>query len=252
MNLLNKMSIKIKMTIIGFVTLLSLIVISINFLINQKNIMINEKKLKVVSIIELSYSLVKKEYDNYKNGLISEEDAKKNALEAINILRYNNDNYIWINDDTSPYPKMIIHPISPDLNGKFMDYEKFNCASNLEFGENSVNSQSTNNMNLFKATLEITNKSKSGFIYYLWIKPDNKYPEKLFKKLSYVKKFEQWGWILGTGIYIDDIQEQLLSSMIETAIEIIIIIVILLLFFTIIVKDIIKKLNSILKEKEIV
>jgi len=232
-----------KMAIIGIITLISLIFISVIFLISQKNIMIKEKKLKLISIVDLSYSLVKKEYDSYKSGLISEEDAQKNALLAINTLRYNDDNYIWINNDSSPYPKMIMHPISSNLNGRILDLEKFNCATNLEFGDNSFDSQHINNVNLFKAIVDVTNKSKSGFVNYLWTK-HNKDSEKLFEKLSYVKKFEQWGWILGTGIYIDDVHEQLISSIIKTIIELIGIIVVLLLFYVIIIKDLIKKLND--------
>ncbi len=210
------------MAIIGFITLVSLVIISVLFLIQEQQTMLNEKKTKLINLVEVSYSLVDNEYKKYEKGLISEIEAKENAKKIIATIRYENNNYVWINDISMPFPKMVMHPISSNLNDKVMDSEKFNCATSLEIGDKSVKSIKLNNMSLFLATIEATKDEKSGFINYSWSKPTSNDPNKLFRKLAYVKKYDNWGWILGTGIYIDDVEEQFFSSIIFAVKEILI------------------------------
>jgi methyl-accepting chemotaxis protein len=110
------------------------------------------------------------------------EDAKK----AIAQLRYGpkGKDYFWINDMG---PKMIMHPIKPELDGKDLS-----------------GSQDPNGKKLFVEFVNVCRDKGEGFVDYMWPMPGHDDP---VPKLSYVKLFEPWGWIVGTGIYLDDVEQ---------------------------------------------
>jgi methyl-accepting chemotaxis protein len=231
-----------KMLLIGILTFLSFFILSAIFLYAQKNIMLIEKKSKLVNIVELSLSIAEEEYQLFKSGKIDESTAKMNAKNAIKDLKYDESNYIWINDDTLPIPKMIMHPTTPSLDGKTLDSNKFNSAYSLEYN-NII--ESVDNRNIFQSFSEIANKSGKGFVKYLWTKPtsEGEVSTKKYPKLSYVQKFDQWSWVLGTGIYIDDIDAEFYNSIIKMSIIVLIILIILITAFSMVSNDIVSKVK---------
>ncbi len=233
-----------KMLIIGVLTLFSFIAIGTLFLFNEKNILISEKKLKLVNIVEIPYSLVESEYKAFIDGKIDEKTAKENAINAIKKLRYDKTNYIWINDDTLPHPKMIMHPIAISLDGKVLNAEKFNCATNLEYANNEV-VKTDGKKNLFQSFVEVVNKGNTGFVGYLWPKPkaDGTNTEELYEKLSYVKKFDKWGWVIGSGIYIDDIEAEFTKTLVNIILTVLVVLIVLGIVSYFIIKDIVTKVD---------
>lgn len=163
----------------------------------HKKVITKERKDQLQNIITTAYSNVEKMYDLSQRGIISEAQAQKLAIEQLNALRYQKGvGYIWINDTIRNFPTMIMHPTLPELNGTELNSPEFNCA----LGKNE---------NLFRAFVDITAETGEGFVDYLWPKPLPTGLSKRQPKLSYVKRFEPWGWILGTGLYIDDIEEEI-------------------------------------------
>ncbi len=243
--MIGNMSILKKMLTIGTLTFVAFVAISAIFLIDQKNIIISEKKSKLVNIVELPFSIVESEYKAFQEGKIDEQTAKTNAINAIKNLRYDGKNYVWINDDATPYPTMIMHPIATTLDGKVLSDEKYNCATDLEFGSDGEIVSTDGKKNLFQSFAEVANKSGSGFVEYLWPKPkegggntDEKY-----EKLSYVKKFDKWGWIIGTGVYIDDVNAQFTKSLTKIVLIVLVIILLLAIIFYAVIKDIVAKIK---------
>ncbi len=233
-----------KMLTIGVFTLFAFIVIGIMFLFNEKNILISEKKSKLVNIVEIPYSLVESEYKAFTDGKIDEKTAKENAINAIKKLRYDKTNYIWINDDTLPHPKMIMHPIATSLDGKVLNAEKFNCATDLEYSNNQV-VKTDGKKNLFQSFVEVVNKGNSGFVGYLWpkSKADGTNTEELYEKLSYVKKFDKWGWVIGSGIYIDDIEAEFTRTLVNIILTVLVVLIVLGIVSYFIIKDIVTKVD---------
>ena len=234
-----------KMLIIGTLTLVAFIAVSTIFLIDQKNLIISEKKSKLVNIVEVPYSIVDAEYKAFQDGKIDEQTAKTNAINAIKNLRYDTKNYIWINDTTTPYPTMIMHPIATKLDGTVLNDEKYNCATKLEFGIDGEKISTDGKKNLFQSFVEVSSKDNSGFVEYLWPKPkegggntDEKY-----EKLSFVKKFDKWGWIIGTGVYIDDVNAQFTKSLTKISLIVTVIILLLSIVFYAVIKDIVSKIE---------
>ena len=116
---------------------------------------------------------------------VDEATAKQLALEAVKALRYDGNNYFWIQDET---PAMVMHPMKPALDGK--DLRTFKDGNGRAF------------------FLEMAQKVKAkgeGFVDYVWPLPGEEAPT---DKISYVKAFKPWGWTVGSGIYLTNLEEE--------------------------------------------
>ena len=159
-----------------------------------KNAMYQRRQIELKDNVSIVYSIVSNTYLKVQAGEVSESVAKKNLLFKIKQAKFSDGvGYFWINDTTRPLPKMIMHPTIPELDGKVLDNEEFYCA--LGKGEN-----------LFKAFVNVCSRDGEGYVDYLWPKPTPDGLSQLTPKLSFVKIFKPWGWIIGTGVYIDDIE----------------------------------------------
>ena len=116
---------------------------------------------------------------------LDEATAKQQALEAVKALRYDGSNYFWIQDQT---PSMVMHPIKPALDGQ--DLRTFKDGNGKAF------------------FIELAQKVKSkgeGFVDYVWPLPGEESPT---DKISYVKEFKPWGWTVGSGIYLTNLEKE--------------------------------------------
>ncbi len=136
-----------------------------------------------------------------------EAQMQTEALEAIRKMRLPDGGYFWINNDTSPVPTMIMHPTDPALDGKLLNNPKYDCATFFQEGLKAEPTKTDGEMNLFSAMVKAVDKTGKGFVTYLWAKPQKggTTTEERFPKLSYVQQFKPWGWVIGMGIYVDDI-----------------------------------------------
>ena len=131
------------------------------------------------------------------------------ALRTIAEMRYGKDGYFWINDS---HPKMVMHPIKPSLNGEDLSENK-DAKGKKHFVE----------------MVQVVNKNKDGgLVKYFWDRPDKKGDPR--EKFSFVQKFEPWDWIVGTGAYVDDIEDEVTKMQQETNSQIMLVIVYLLIF----------------------
>lgn len=194
----------------GLVAFLGLLAISVMALFLEKSTMMDDKKLKTRHLVESAHTLLVHFHELEKSGSMTGQEAQTAAIAAIQGLRYEQKEYFWLNDLTSPIPQMIMHPTVPALNGKVLDGANFNCATTLQDGADGPVVRTDGKKNLFVAFNEVVQKSGHGFVTYNWPKPKlgGGTTEALFEKLSYVKKFEPWGWVIGSGIYVDDVDSK--------------------------------------------
>ncbi len=126
-------------------------------------------------------------------GTLTREQAQKQAMETVRGLRYDKGDYFWINDLG---PKMVMHPMNAKLEGQDL--------SGLKDPDGKY---------LFNEMVAIAKAKGAGMVEYRWPKPGATDP---VPKISYVQLFEPWGWLVGSGVYIDDMQaefrEQALSA----------------------------------------
>ncbi|WP_398465746.1 methyl-accepting chemotaxis protein [Tardiphaga sp.] len=148
-----------------------------------------QRQGELTHLTQLALGIAQEEYATIQRNGVTDDAARKAAAARISKLRYGADDYFWIND---MHPKMVMHPIKPELNGADLSGNK-----------------DPNGKRLFVDFTEVVKKQKAGFVDYLWPKPGKDAPQ---PKLSYVVGFEPWGWVIGTGVYIDDLQAQLWDS----------------------------------------
>ncbi len=142
--------------------------------------MMAEKTEKIRNLVETVYKVAE---SAHQRSDLSEADRKQLALNTIKAMRYNTADYFWINDS---HPTMVMHPIKSALDGK--DLSDF---------------KDPKGKRLFVAFARVCREKGQGTVDYLWPKPGLDEP---VEKLSYVKLFQPWDWIIGTGIYIDDVR----------------------------------------------
>lgn len=153
----------------------------------------NIRKDERRNIVALAKSLIDGYYTDYRKGKLTVQEAKNLALQRINRFRYDNGTgYIWVNNTDKPIPRMLIHPIFPELNGEVLSDTVFNSAEDSQ--------------NLFRAAADLCEQEGGGFIQYLWPKPTGNLKLDEQHKTSYVEIFEPWMWVIGTGVYLEDIE----------------------------------------------
>jgi methyl-accepting chemotaxis protein len=148
-----------------------------------------QRRNELSHLAQIALSIAREEYDASVRDHSSDDLARKTAAARISKLRYGDGDYFWINDLG---PRMIMHPAKPELNGQDL-----------------TDNKDPNGKRLFVEFVNVVKKQGSGFVDYQWPKPGKDAPQ---PKLSYVTGFEPWGWIIGTGVYIDDLQVQLWDS----------------------------------------
>lgn len=167
----------------------------------------HEKELKTRQLVESSFSVLVHFHALQKKGELSEAAAQAAAIGTIRAMRYDGTEYFWLQDLGTPFPTMIMHPTVPALDGKLLDSAQFNHATRVRVGNDGAFTALAGKKNLFVAFVEVVDQGGEGYVTYDWPKPKagGGVTEELYPKLSYVKKFAPWGWLIGSGIYIDDV-----------------------------------------------
>ncbi len=163
-------------------------------LLFHKDTALEMRKTQLKSIVSVAIAAIDEIHRNYKKDNFTEDQAKQKAINIIKNMRYDQGvGYLWINDTLRPIPKMVMHTTIPGLDGTVLDDPKFNCALGIK-------------QNLFQAFVDVCLDKGQGYVDYLWPKPTEDGLTADQPKISYVALFKPWNWVLGTGVYIDDIE----------------------------------------------
>jgi methyl-accepting chemotaxis protein len=175
-------TLKAKFRIMIAVSAAGLLAVAFFWIHGEHSGLLTQKLQQTRKLVEVPYSIMEQQYQQEAEGKISRIEAQRRAIEAIRPMRYEGNNYFWINDE---HPTMIMHPMKPELDGT-------DLTSLKDPSDKAV----------FVEFVKAAQASDGGYVYYLWPKPG---AEKPVAKLSFVKRFAPWGWVIGTGIYIDDV-----------------------------------------------
>jgi methyl-accepting chemotaxis protein len=176
------MTLKTKFRIMIAVSAAGLLAVAGFWIQSEHSTLLAQKQEKTKNLVEVPYSIIEQQYRLETEGKMSRTEAQRRAMDAIRVMRYEGGNYFWINDG---HPTMIMHPLKPALDGT--DLTSFKDSSGKA---------------MFVESVQAAQAPDGGFVPYLWPKPGQ---EKPVAKLSFVKRFAPWGWVIGTGIYIDDV-----------------------------------------------
>ncbi|MDQ1186298.1 methyl-accepting chemotaxis protein [Agrobacterium larrymoorei] len=142
-----------------------------------------ERKAGLEALTHSAVGILDQYYRLEQSGTLTREVAQQQAKASLAAMRYDNGNgYFWINDMG---PKMVMHPVKPELNGADL-----------------TNNKDPNGKFLFVEFVNTVKARGKGFVDYQWPKPGAPDP---VGKFSYVEGFAPWGWIVGTGVYVDDL-----------------------------------------------
>ena len=178
----HRMTLRGKLTAMTLATIGALIILFTVLLIDGKQRMLEDREAKVRNLVEATHSMLTYFHGEVTAGRMSDENARKAAADAIRTMRYDQNEYFWINDLND---LMVMHPIKPEMEGQKLDQIK-----------------DKNGKLLFVEFNNVVRKTGAGFVDYLWPRPGN---EEGVPKISYVMGFKPWGWVIGSGIYIDDV-----------------------------------------------
>lgn len=190
---LNRLSVRNRIWVIVALLIGSIVVGSIINVVMLREVLWHEKEQKTRQLVDSASSVLQHFHALQQSGELTEAAAQKAAIATIKAMRYDETEYFWLNDLASPFPKMIMHPTMPSLDGQQLDDPQFTLPGSKK--------------NLFATFVEVVSREGQGYITYSWPKPmaGGGVSEARFPKLSYVKKFAPWGWLIGSGIYIDNV-----------------------------------------------
>ncbi|CAH0264406.1 methyl-accepting chemotaxis protein [Pseudomonas brassicacearum] len=183
MKSLRNMPVSRRLWIVLFLAMTMFVALALFFL---RQIYVEEYQSKANEsrrVVEVAEGILKHYHALETTGALSLEDAQKQALALVGEIRYDEDNYLWINDLG---PKMVIHPTNPKLNGQDLSAVR-----------------DPDGRALFLEMVAIAKNQGRGVVGYRWPKPGASEP---VDKVSFVQLYQPWGWILGSGVYIDDLQ----------------------------------------------
>lgn len=150
--------------------------------------LIDRKREMIRELTNSAWSILAEYEREVESGELKREQAQQLAKSRVEHLRYGKDgkDYFWLQD---MHPRIVMHPYRPDLNGQ--DVSDFTDPRGAR---------------IFVEFAELVRRQGEGYIQYVWQWKDDR--TRLAPKESYVKGFEPWGWVIGTGLYIEDVKAE--------------------------------------------
>ena len=180
----------------------------------EKNI-IERKKEMIRELTQAAWSELAGLHEQERQGALSRTAAQQAAIARIQNMRYGDDgkDYFWISDTQT---RMVMHPYRPELNGRSL----------LDYADPA-------GKRLFVEFTRVVRDKGEGYVDYLWQWKDDE--KRVVPKLSYVKGFAPWGWIVGTGIYLEDVRAEItlmIRRVLQVAVGISVVIALLLAYIS--------------------
>lgn len=152
------------------------------FLFSERRLLLQERQVGVRQVVEVAHGVAGHFYGLAQQGVLSQEQAQASALAALQSMRYSDSDYLWVSDMNV---RMLMHPIKPEL-----------------IGQDLSGSKDASGRQLFAQFVRTVQTTGSGFMFYPWPRPGSSTPA---EKVSYVKGFAPWGWVIGSGVYVDTV-----------------------------------------------
>ena len=179
----NNLRISRKIILIVCTAFIGISLISGEALVRSHDRLFQERQNQVEALVRVAQALIARYEGEAKAGRLTEAAAKAEAISDLRAMRTGGDDYFWIIDmDTV----MIMHSIKPELEGKTMR-----------------DAAATNGVHPFVDMVELAKKHEAGFYQYDWPKPNQ---SEAAPKLSYLSTFAPWGWVVGSGVYVGDVE----------------------------------------------
>ncbi len=171
-----------KLFVLTVNALVGILIITGFLLYTERGVILQERQNGVQQAVETVYGTLEYYQARVAANEMPLKEAQQRAMSAIRGMRYGNGEYFWINDMK---PTMLMHPFKPELD-------------NTSLAEN----KDPDGKRIFVEMVDLVKKNGGGFEFYMWPKPGSDAP---VAKVSYVKGYAPWGWVVGSGVYIDSV-----------------------------------------------
>jgi signal transduction histidine kinase/DNA-binding response OmpR family regulator len=175
------MSLQGKFQLIVGLAAVGLLTLAAFWLTTERSRILSAKREQAKNLVQIAYVVIERQYEKEVAGEISREEAQQRAIATIRAMRYSHDGYFVV----LFRKRMLVDPLRPDLEGK-------------DFNSNAADT-------FTRAISECTDMAErqgEGFVSYRMIMPSSSVPE---NKISYVRLFRPWDWVILTGVYIVDV-----------------------------------------------
>jgi methyl-accepting chemotaxis protein len=196
--MMQAMSLKKRLTLSVIVALIGMILLGSYQIIHLRSQMLDDRKQTLIAAVDIAYSIAADFQARATKGELSQEEAQKQALDAIRSMRYLGKEYFYIYDSKG---NGVMHPIRPEYVGK-----------------NHWDRKDKTGTYTIRAMVGVA-LDKSGFTKAMTPRPGS---DVQVPKLQYLQHFAPWDWVIGSGLYIDDLDvifyQQLRNSALVIAI----------------------------------
>jgi len=180
---LQSLGIAKRLTVLITSAIVGVALLTAMFLLSERTLIMDERKSNVQQVVEAAHGILVHYNNQASAGTLTQAEAQKKAIDALKGLRYAGNEYFWVNDMR---PFMVMHPIRPELDNKDLSSNK-----------------DPEGKFLFVEFVKVVKEKGAGSVEYMWPKPGSDTP---VKKVSYVKGFAPWGWVIGSGVYVDKVE----------------------------------------------
>ncbi|MBF0427726.1 MAG: cache domain-containing protein, partial [Magnetococcales bacterium] len=226
---IGKLSLQSRIGLILLLAILGICATGMITLLDKQAGMFEDRKLKTRHLVESAHHILAHFHEKQVANELTAAQAQEAAKAVVKNIRFGENDYFWINDMT---PKIVMHPLKPEMDGT--DVSEF---------------KDPNGKKLFVAFVEVAKKQGSGFVDYIWDR--KKDPTDLHvPKISYVMHFKPWGWVIGSGLYIDDIDKAFRHDLIILLEELLIEALLLLALAFIIARTILHQVGGSIHQVE--
>ena len=185
-DLLKNLRLSTRIFVVGLVPLVCVACLLTWLQVRVNTWIFETKREKTMHLVQSAWGVLNFYGSQAGAGRMTTVQAQESARQALKGMRYGQNDYFWINDLR---PRMIMHPTNPALDGR--DLTEYKDPTGLR---------------LFVKMVEVCTSRGEGLVEYMWAKPGGSDP---LPKVSFVKLYSPWGWIVGSGIYVDDVKAEL-------------------------------------------
>jgi methyl-accepting chemotaxis protein len=179
---LNKLKIGARLYLIVAGAVLGIVAVGGYSLMEIRHNLLEDRKVKTEHVVDVATSTIKHYYDMEQSGALTRQEAQSAAMAAVKAMRYDENEYFWIQNYEN---MMVMHSVQPELDGQSMSGKT-----------------DPDGVKFFDEMVSVAKSKGAGFVEYSWEKPG---ANGIVPKISYVEAFGPWQWIVGSGIYVDDV-----------------------------------------------
>ncbi|MDD4616160.1 MAG: cache domain-containing protein [Alphaproteobacteria bacterium] len=161
--------------------------------------MIDDRIRQTQDLVQVVHEVIQAQFDRIASEGAEESDVQRQALRQVRALHYGEGEYFWITDKT---PTALLNPAMTQVEGK-----------------NVSDIKDTRGKALFSDAVKLVEKEGSGIVEYNWPRYGDENSTYLHK-ISYVAQFKPWGWVIGSGVYIDDINHAFFIELLKVGLVI--------------------------------